>query len=261
MSGTPIDRAHRARTEAPGDEAVALRFHERVLDAELLLVLSGEGEAELRPLVLELAEGRLVLGFDRDDRLADFLGEPAPFVALSGREAVRLLAGQGLGLALNLGAESATVLDAEAVGWLAGRAGDAPDEAAARARRFVRPDPPEALLAALGPKLAAMAGRIASAHLVEAHYADASAHPLLVLAGVPEGDRQGVAAAVAEAVRFSGPEGVALDVAFLEPGTPGHAAAARVGLRLDLPPREELERRGPGMDPDRPPRLGTGRAG
>ena len=254
MTETPIDRAHRAQAADPDDPALRLGLYERVLDAELLLVLAAEPtDAHLTPATLDLAEGRFVLAFDRDERLADFLGAPAPFAALSGRRAVALLAGQGTGLALNLGAPSATILDAQAIGWLAGMADHAPAETAVRASRFVRPDPPGALLAALGPKLAAMADRLVSAHLVEAHYPDASARLLLVLAGAAEADRPGMAAAIAEAVRFSGAEGVGLDVAFLDPGTPRHAAAARTGIRLQLP--RPPARRGPGMDPDRPPKL------
>jgi len=254
MSDTPIDLAHRAQAEDPEDAALRLRLYERVLDAELLLVLSDAPEGpDIRPLTLDLAEGPFVLAFDRDDRLADFIGEPAPFAVLSGRQAVARLAGRGIGLALNLGAPSATLLDAAAVAWLAGMAAHAPVEAATRPSRFDRPRVPAALLSALGPKLSAMADRLTGAHLVEAHYPDASAHLLLLLAGTPEPDRPGMAAAIAEAVRFSGPEGVALDVAFLEPGDPRHAAAERVGIRLDLP--RPPPRPGPGMDPARPPRL------
>jgi hypothetical protein len=255
MTDTPIDLAHRAQEAAPDDPAARLRLYERVLDAELLLVLTAQPakDAPFQPVTLDLADGPFVLAFDRDERLADFLGEPAPFAVFSGRRVVALLAGQATGLALNLGAPSATILDPETVGWLAEMAGHAPAETAARASRFARPAAPAPLLSALGPKLAAMADRIASAHLVEAHYPDASARLLLVLAGTPEPDRLGIAAAIAAAVRFSGPEGVSLDVTFLEPGNPRHTAAARTGLRLDLP--SPPERRGPGMDPDRPPRL------
>jgi hypothetical protein len=256
---TPIDRAFRAQAADPEDAAARLRLYERVLDAELLLVLAAPpGGDRIEPLTFDLAEGPFVLAFDRDDRLADFLGEPAPFAALSGRRAVALLAGRGTGLAVNLGAPSATVLGAEAVAWLAGMAGQVPAEAEARASRFAPPDPPAAVVAALGPKIAAMADRIGSAHLVEAHYPDGSAHLLLVLAGTREADRAGMAAAIAEAVGFAGPEGVGLDVAFLEPGTPGHAAAGRVGLRLELP-APPPRRPGPGTDPDRPPALRGGR--
>jgi hypothetical protein len=246
---TPIDLAHSAQAADPDDPALRLRLYERVLDAELLLVLAAEPAGdELHPLALDLAQGALVLAFDRDDRLADFLGAPAPFADLSGRRLVGLLAGRGAGLALNPGAPSATILDRDAVDWLAGMAAQAPAEAAARASRFARPDPAPALLAAVGPKLAAMAGRIASAHLVAAHYPDAPARPLLALAGVSETDRPGVAAAIAEAVRFSGAEDAALDVAFPDPGTPLETAARRVGLRLDLPPPAA-------PDPGRLPRL------
>lgn len=254
MSETPIDLAHRAQADDPENSTLTLRLYERVLDAELLLVLAAPPAADdLRPLVVDLAEGPFVLAFDRDDRLAEFLGEPAPFAMLSGRRAVALLAGRRAGLALNLGAPSATLLDASGVDWLAGMAAHAPVEAAARASRFADPAAPTALLSALGPKLAAMADRIASAHLVEAHYPDAPARLLLVLAGTPGTDRPGMAAAVAEAVRFSGLEGVALDVAFLEPGTPAHGSAERVGIRFELP--RPPARRGPGMDPGRPPKL------
>ena len=100
-----------------------------------------------------------------------------------------------------------------------------------------------------------MADRIASAHLVEAHYPDASAHLLLVLAGVPEADRPGIAAAIAEAVRFSGPEGVALDVAFLDRARPAPRRRRARRPPPRPPPSAGDERRGPGMDPARPPKL------
>lgn len=262
MTATAIDLAHRAQTADPEDAALRLRLYERILDAELLLVLEAEPVGDrMSPVALDLAEGRFVLAFDRDERMADFLGEPAPFAALSGRRTVGLLAGQGMGLALNLGAESATILAPDAVDWLAGMAAEGPVETVlgrgAGAVRFVRPDAPAALLSALGPKLAAMADRATAAHLVEAHYADGSARLLLVLAGTPEADRGGIAAAIAEAVRFSGPEGVGIDVVFLEPGMPRYEAAARTGIRLELPrpAARAAAQAGPGTDPARPPRL------
>ena len=254
MSDTPIDLAHRAQAEDPEDAALRLRLYERVLDAELLLVLADAPEGRTSaPLTLDLAEGPFVLAFDRDDRLADFIGEPAPFAVLSGRQAVARWPGAGSGSPSTSGRPPRRCsTPRRSTGWREWR----------RTRRSRRrrgpaastaPGVPAALLSALGPKLAAMADRLAGAHLVEAHYPDASAHLLLLLAGTPEPDRPGMAAAIAEAVRFSGPEGVALDVAFLEPGDPRHAAAERVGIRLDLP--RPPPRPGPGMDPARPPRL------
>jgi hypothetical protein len=129
-----------------------------------------------------------------------------------------------------------------------------PLEAAERLLELAAPGGvPAGLIAALGPKLAAMAGAVEVAHLVEARFAGGTGL-LLVLGGVPEAVRGQVAAAIAEAVRFSGLDG-GLDVTFLDPGAPGYAAVARVGVRFELPRGAPPAGRGPGMDPERPPKL------
>jgi hypothetical protein len=254
MTGTPLDIAFRDQEASPDDPAHRLRFHERILDAELLLLLDDDSGDHLAPRVFDLADGRFVLAFDRDDRLADFVGEPADFAALSGRRLAALMAGQGIGLAVNLGAPSATLLPADAVAWLAEMAGQGPSETDARPTGYTRPDVPPALLAALGPKLAAMADAIATAHLVEARY-PADSRLLLALGGVPESARPAVASAVAEAVRFTGLDDLALDVTFMDTDAPARAALQGVALRLDLTAREARVRAAPGADPDRPPKL------
>jgi hypothetical protein len=248
---TPLDQAFAAQERAPEDAALRLRFHERILDAELFVPLAeAPGPDRLRPQVFVLEEGAFVLAFDREDRLAAFLAAPAEFAALSGRRLARLMEGRGVGVALNLGAPSGTLIPPGAVAWLARMAAGAPVELTAWAEAVARPGTvPPALLAALGPKLAAMAGLVSQACLVEARYRDGESALLLALAGVPEAARPGVAAAVAEAVRFSTAD-VRLDVACLAPESPEWARLVAVGLRLDMPV--------PGMDPARPPRLRRG---
>ncbi len=261
MTDTPIDAAHRAMEAAPDDPVARLRFHERVMDAELFLLLETEpDDTRLNPQVFDLEEGRFVLAFDRDDRLADFLDAPAPYAALPGRRLAALLAGQGLGIGLNLGsAPSATLLPAEAVAWMAGMGEGGPETSDDIPRRLAPPDDaPAALVVALGPKLAAMSTRVASAHLVAATYGDGRAGLLLALAGVPPEARPAVAAAISEAVRFSGVEEGGLDVTFLDDGSPALARVRAAGLALDLPrtPRPAPDRpKAPGTDPDRPPIL------
>lgn len=252
---TPFDLAHRALQENPEDGAARLRLHERLLDAELLLLLAAppEGDA-LTPAIYEVADGRFALAFDRDERLAEFVGGAAPFVALPGRALVGLLLGQGVGIGMNLGSASAALLPPAAVDWMAGMVQPAPDAEAAQVAAVSAPrDLPEALLAALGPKLAAMAGLVEAAHLVEARYGEQTG-PMLVLTGVPEALRDPVVAAVAEAVRFAAEE-FRLDVTFLEPEDPGYAAVARAGLALELPRPERARPAAPGSDPSRPPNL------
>lgn len=251
MSGraeTPLDAAFRA-AEAGDDAAARLRFHERVLDAELMVPLAAEAEAALAPRVFDLADGRFVLAFDRDERLAEFFGAPTEFAALSGRRLVAMLAGRGVGVALNLGAPSATLLPGAAVDWLAEMAAQAPEVREGRLAGLRVPDVPEALRAALAAKLAAMADAVGGAFLVAS-----DGGLVLALVGVDEAARSGVAAAIAEAVRFTEGAG-GLDVAFVEAGGPAAEAVARAGLRLDLPAAEAESRPGPGMDPARPPRL------
>ena len=185
---TPLDAAFRAQ-EADPDPALRLRFHERVLDAELLVPLAAAAGDTLDPQVFDLEDGRFVLAFDRDDRLADFVGAPTDFAALSGRRLAPMLAGRGIGIALNLGAPSATLLPAAAVDWLAAMVRPVPEARDGRLAGLAAPDVPEALRAALAAKLAAMADAIATAHLVAASDGGGPAGAVLVLAGVPEAAR------------------------------------------------------------------------
>ena len=260
MSETAIDRAFRAMEAAPGDERARARFHERLLDAELRLLLAEEPETDesLRPRIFDLPEGRFVLAFDSDERLAAFLAEPMPSALLAGRGLVAMIAGHGLGIGLNLGeAVSATLLPAAAVDWLGEMALGAPERREHAARRLGPPlGATPALIEALDRKLAAMAGVIGAAHLAGAEYSDGAAGLLLVLAGVPEGARDGVAAAIAETARLGG--GETLDVTFLAESAPALALARRHGLTFELPAPETAEPaapRAPGTDPDKPPIL------
>jgi hypothetical protein len=258
---TPLDRAFRAHEAKPEDERLRLRFHERLLDAELYLLLREEAaDGTLKPEVFALEVGPVALVFDRDERLAAFLDAPAPYAALPGRRILRLLAGQGIGLGLNLGvAPSSTLLPAVTVDWLAAMAAEAPFEAEGSLRGFAPPRAaPADIVEALGIKLAAMAKVIGSAHLVTARHYDGSEGMLLALTGVPAAAQGDVAAAVAEAVRFSGAEATVLDVTFPAAGGAVERAIAEIGWRFDLPRPAEAPvraRRVPGTDPDRPPIL------
>jgi hypothetical protein len=253
---TPLDAAHAAQAATPDDAAARLRFYERVLDAELvvpLLAEAAEGSVDLA--VYDLSDGRFVLGFDREDRMAAFLDAPARFAVLSGRRLAGLLEGRGLGLALNLGVASATLLPPASVDWLARMAGAAPQPMSARIEALSPPGAvPAALLAGLATKLAAMAELVEAAFLARATHEGGETQLLVALAGVPEPARPSVAAAVAEAVRFA-KDAAPLDVLFLHAGSPLLAAAARHGARLAIPPRARPSRSAPGADPDRPPRL------
>ncbi|MGP3697131.1 SseB family protein [Rhodobacter sp. NSM] len=260
---TPLDQAHAAMEAAPDDDAARLRFYGRLADGELFLLLEVEPENEtLSPQVFDLEEGPVVLAFDLEERLAAFTGMPAPYAALPGRVIAGLLAGQGVGLGLNLGdAPSAMLLPPEAVEWLAQTIGQAPSEEVARPESFAPPRLPDALMLALGDKLARAGGLAGCATLASVHYDDGRDGHMLAFTDASPGARLALARAVSEALTFSGLDTETLDVAFLDSGEAAETAISRVGHRFDLPVpkmpelREEHIPAAPGMDPERPPIL------
>lgn len=253
---TLLDHAFLAMQAAPDDASLRLRFHERMLDAELFVLLEAEAGAErLRPRVFDTEDGPVVLAFDRDARLAGFLDAPAPYAALAGRKLVAMLAGRGVGVVLNAGvAASETMLDPAAIDWLHAAAQDA-QGASLRRLSGIRPPGPvdPVLVAALGTKLAAMARHFESAWLADLRHEDGPERLGLVIAGAPEDAHAPIAAAIQEAVRFCGLETVDLDVAFIQPTSPARRVLDEVGARLDLPGPEEPPP--PVRDPSAPPIL------
>ena len=262
---TQLDAAHAAMAAAPEDAAARLGFYARLADGELYLMLEREAGATIEPRLFELAEGPVVLAFDREDRLAEFAGGPVPYAALPGRALVELLAGQGIGLGVNLEvAPSATLLPAEAVDWLGQMLGQAPEAAEDLPRELLPPRPSPALIAALERGLAKAVGLAEAAWLAEARYAGARRGLLLALVGAAPGAEAALGRAAAEALAFSGLDAggdAGVDLVFLAAADPAVARLQRVGLGFDLrppaapAPAPEPARRGPGTDPDKPPLL------
>ncbi|WP_171181543.1 SseB family protein [Ruegeria sp. HKCCD8929] len=257
---TALDAAHAAMEAAPADDAARLRFYERLADCELFLMLREEAQGEnISPELFEVGDGRFVLAFDREERLARFAGQPAPYAALSGRVLSAMLAGQGIGLGLNLEvAPSSILIPAEALGWLQQTLGHAPDEVQARISEFTAPAGlPEALIAALDSKLATAGGLAQSAYLVGVLYDTGARSHMLGFVDAVEGARDALAKAASEALTFSGIEAGAMDVGFFAASDPVSASLAEAGLRFDLPQPEPAEYAPitPGSDPAKPPIL------
>lgn len=258
---TPLDRAYAQMQAASEDGAARLRFYERLADSELFMMLSKEPEGDrISPELFETPDGRFVLVFDREDRLAQFAGDAVPYAGLAGRGVVEMLAGQGIGLGVNLEvAPSSTLLSAEAVGWLQETLQNAPDQVEAAIEELLPPAGlPEVLLSALDVKLATAAGLATAAYLVSLRYrGGGQGHLLGFVAAQPEAEAA-LAQAASEALTFSGIEAGALDVGFFAASDPMAASLARVGLRFDLPKLEEPQIYQPvipGSDPDKPPIL------
>lgn len=258
---TPLDLAHRDMEANPLDDATRLRFYERLADAELFLLLEKEPEDQkVSPEVFEVQESSFVLVFDTAERLAEFVGQPAPYAALSGRVIAQMLAPSGIGLGVNLDvAPSSILIPVEALSWLVDTLGNAPDEVEARMSEFTAPmGLPEALITSLDAKLSTAVGLAKWAYLVGTVQENGARSHMLGFVGAIEEAQGALAKAVAEALTFSGIDAGALDVGFFDLKDPVAAQLARVGLRFDLPEPEaqaEYVQVAPGSDPDKPPIL------
>jgi SseB protein N-terminal domain len=256
---TLLDAAHAAVSADPDNEALRLRFFERLADGEMILLLDREADGEqLEPRVFDLEDGPVVLVFDREERLASFTGGIAPYAALPGRVIAGLLKGQGIGMGVNLGvAASSMLLPPEAMDWLAETLEDGPEEVEALPQEFLAPSVPEAVIAGLDAKLARAGGLAAAALLAGVVYRDGRRGHLLAVLDAADGAEPALARAMNEVLVFSGIEAGELDVVFLRASDPAAVAMARVALRFDLlaPQVHDLAPAAPGMDPSRPPKL------
>ena len=149
-----------------GGDAEGMAFYRALADAELFVLLEAEAEGDvMAPRVFDLADGPVLLAFDSEERLAGFSDRVLPYAALPGRVVAQLLAGQGIGLGINLGvAPSAMVLPPFAVDWLAETLAHGPEEAEARPQSFHPPKGlPQSLIAGVrvqGAKLGGPASRV-----------------------------------------------------------------------------------------------------
>ncbi|OWU86373.1 hypothetical protein ATO6_06015 [Oceanicola sp. 22II-s10i] len=261
MTDTPLDRAHAAMEAAPQDDAARLKFYERLADNELFMLLTQEAKDDkLSPEIFTLSDADWILVFDTEERLAAFTGREAPYAALPGRVIAGMLAGQGIGLGLNLEvAPSSIMLPPEAVAWLAETLGHSPQETEARIAAFHTPRGlPDRLLEALDTKLGLTGGLAESAYLVGTEDQAGRRGHMLAFVDTRPGAEAALARAAGEALTFSGVEAGEMDVAFFAATDPRAAALARRGLLIDLPKPAAPEtpaRTAPGSDPDKPPIL------
>ncbi|MEO1422213.1 MAG: SseB family protein [Pseudomonadota bacterium] len=258
---TPLDQAHQALLAAPDDDRARLAFHERLADSELFIVLEEEPKGDrIVPVVMDTSSVPLILAFDRDARMAAFIGGVTPYAALPGRRVVEMLRGSGHGIALNLGVpDGETIVPPESVDWLGGLLRDGPAIGEGRITRLEPPKGlPEALLTALDQKLATMGGLAEAAWLTGVVYEAGARSHALAFIGAPEGAQRAIALAVNEALHLSGLEAGQIDVLFPEPDGRIMEGLTRVGLRFDLPklhtPAREAPQ-APGSDPSKPPIL------
>ncbi len=268
---TPLDSAH-ATMQADGAangtaDGARLQFYERLADAELFVLLTQEAEGEaISPALFEVEDGRFVLAFDLEERLAEFTGRVAPYAAMSGRVLVQMLAGQGIGLGLNLEvAPSSILIPGGAVDWLNRTLGQVPDRIEAQIDGFCAPaseltgESTGGLAAALKVKLRSAAGLAQAAYLVGVRYKGGGQGHLLGFVGAEQRAQDALAKAAGEALTFTGMQAGELDVGFFAPDDPVVGKLVAAGVLIEVPqpvaPPKATPHSPPGSDPDKPPIL------
>lgn len=259
MDDTALDRAHRAMMLAAQEDAPRLAWYHCFADTELFLLLTHEPTGEtLSPALFELSEGRFALVFDLEERLSAFADGPVPYAALPGRVIAAALAGQGIGICVNLEVVDSTfVMPPEAVDWLTEALDQRPAEDHTRLAGWIAPENPE-LARALIAKFAGYPVPTAAIWLAGLRHGPDQASTAVVFVDVKDGFEEPLAKAANEAVLFSGqdPEGIAILFLTAEQAQGIEAA----GQPLWNPPEEPLPEpkaapQAPGSDPARPPRL------
>lgn len=258
---TPLDTAYAAMEQDGAADADRLRFYEVLADGEFFLLLEEEAQgADIKPRIFPLDSGPVILIFDLEERLAEFSGGIAPYAALPGRVIAQTLAGQGVGLGVNLGvAPSQMILPPEALDWLSGMLDAEPEAVEALPDTFDAPKAlPPRLIAGLESKLLRAGGLAQCALLAAVTYRGGRRGHMLAFVDAAPGAEAALARAAGEALTFSGIEAGEIDVAFLKTSDPATLAMARVARRFDLPrpaAPEATAPSAPGMNPDLPPKL------
>lgn len=253
MTQTKLDAAFASMED---DEDARRRYYATLAATELFVILEDEAGETFAPQLLEHDGVTFAVAFDREERLAEFLDAPGACISMSGRALVTTLSDAGLGLGINLGMETGTLLPPDVLGWIAEHLVSEVEAEDTRIDSLGAPvHASEALLTVLDAHLPALTGMARSATLVEATL-EGKTGLLLVIVDAPEAARAACAGALAEALRLAQVTD-GLDTVFLDADDPVLEAINRIGLRFDIPEPMETQRThaAPGSDPDKPPIL------
>ncbi|MEM1360527.1 MAG: SseB family protein [Pseudomonadota bacterium] len=262
MAVTQLDVAQAKMAEKPDDEVSRLAYYGALADTELWVLLDKEPEdGQITPKLVPTGEGNFVMAFDSEERLADFARAPVPHLALPGRALIGFIAGQGVGLGVNVGvAPSETLLSSDTLAWLAPQLAQQPEELSPdRPVDFCPPsDLPEDLRNRLTARLAIGAGIARYAYLAGTVDATGQSGTLLAVVGALPGAETALAKAIAECVQFFSEQDREFKLAFLAENDPMIRHLEPVAHKIVFPEPKPVEHKmpqAPGSDPDKPPIL------
>jgi len=258
---TPLDLAHREMENDPDNGVTRLRYYEQFSRREVYILLRSEPAGDrIDPEIVTVEDRQFVLVFDTEERLAEFRASPAPYAALRGRDIVRMLQGQGMGIGVNLGAvPSAFLIAPDGVDWLNEVLDNRAQGLQGRVQTFHPPkNVPDSVAQALARCLVALAGHAQSACLLDVRYQDDTRGHLLAVIAADGRAKEDIQRAIVDTLSFL-QSAFTLDVAFFDANDPAVKRMKSVALTFDIPkppkPAAQELPSAPGMNPDQPPKL------
>lgn len=258
---TALDKAVAVLQDTGETDAGLRDFYRFVAGQEIFIWLEEDASAATaRPVLVDIEGAPFALGFDTDARLAEFAGQTAPYLAVSGRGLVDLLGAHALGLAVNADvSDHPYIIPAAAFDWMGDHLGQtgALHETGFDAV-YVPKSVPEPVLTAIDNRLSAAQGMAQSALLVRAAFTGGGAGLVLAIIDAAPGARAPLRRALAEVTSFAENGSVEpLHLVFVEQDHPLTSRLAAVGLRFDLPQitAAAAAPAAPGRNPDKPPIL------
>ena len=253
---TRMDRAYQHMQSLPDNDTAGLRFYETFSDANLSVLIN----ADLSMQVFETSQGKIVLAFDTDDRMAEFVSEPTEFMKIPGRELVMRLLGTDTGVGLNLNvAPTSQILTPEILVWLSDLLSVDSTLLQDQAVGFTANCQSSSDdIAAISSRLENFAGRVSAAYMCGISYSDGVTADALIVVDCDPSVEADLFTAVIETQKFAENNATDLAIKFITSSNPTLSEIRRIGQEIHIPktiPSHPAQPKPPGMDPDKPPIL------
>lgn len=250
-----IEAALSAR-EADGPR---IKLFQYLADAELFLALKEPAnDTSLEPVTLsEQGEDHAAV-FSDEETLVDFSGDQAHFCVLPGRALAQMLASAGCGMALDPGQSAGILFGKDVVAWMHRLFEQQPDLSDERLSDFGPARLSDAVLDKVASKLTGLAEISADLYVFSAPVDDGAIGDVIAIPDIPERVQASLSKAIMEAVLFATGGAQGCDVAFTQASSETFEKIRKVARHVQLQPEPQpirVRSPGPGMDPDKPPKL------
>lgn len=256
-----LDTAYANMQNPDGDETAELRFYETFCDCVLtVLIVEDEAQDKIQFDIFETSQGALVLAFDSEDRMAEFIEKPTGFINMPGRELLQMLSDQQLGIGLNLAvAPSSQILEKATLDWVRDVIGS---ESMVKMDKISSLKPATNISPSLSQNLAmrlqAFYGFVESVLICDVTYEDGYAGTAFFVLNCDPDTEANLFAMLMETQRFSSRDDSEIAIQFIQTNSPNIDDIRAVAQEVKPLPRSAKSistPKAPGRDPAKPPKL------